>query len=451
MKTAIIMANEKRSKIDSENPTVLNKIIDKPMIKKVVDNFVDLEFDNIISVIDYDKEKIVDLIGDKSDYIEVSESKKMFNAVNSIEHLKDKEGYTLVTDATVPLITKTTYKMMLELITEYPMVVLTADTTGYSGFDIVTRNPEKAVRSIIRYEDASADQKAIREVNMNVYAFNNRLLYKYLKELEIEQDFYDVTDLVRAFKSEGHRIMPLQLVEAEEAIRITTRKDLVKANDWESCRINNYWLENGVTIHDTKSTTIGANVKIGNDTTIYPNNRIIGNTIIGKYNTIESNNKIINSQIGDNNTIERSIINESIIGNNNDIGPWTNIRVDVKIGDYNRVGSNVELKNTVINNHNAIAHNAYLGDTVMGNHNNIGWGVVTANYDGNNKHQTTIGNNSFVGSSTTIIAPMTIGDKVLVAAGSTINENIEDDALAIARGRQKNMPDRGKEYLERKE
>ena len=451
MKTAIIIANERKSRIDSTIPTVLHKIIDKPMVEKVVDNFKGLEFENIVSVIDKDKDKIVECLKDKSHFIKIDEKIKMFQAVNKIEKLSEVDGYTFVTDSHVPLITKETYSMMMKMVEKYPMVILTGYADGYTGCDIITRNPAKSVRTIIKYEDASADERAIREVNMNVYAFNNKLLFKYLKQLSNKSEDIDVIDLLKAFKADGHTVMPLQLADAGEAKRITSRKDLVFANDWERVRVNNYWLENGVTIYDSASTTIGSDVIIGHDTIIYANNKIIGKTVIGKHNVLESDNKIMDSKIGDDNLIQHSIINKSEIKDKNTLGPWANIRESVTIGNGNRIGSNVELKKTHIQDHNAIAHTVYLGDTTMQNHNNIGWGVVTANYDGNKKSKTTIGSNSFIGSSSTIIAPVNIGSKAVVAAGSTITMDVEDEAMAIARGRQSNKTKRGKMYLEREE
>ncbi len=451
MKTAIIIANERKSKIESHRPTVLHRIIDKPMIEKIVDNFIDLNFDNIISVIDYDKEKIVDCLKDKSKYRMISESVADLKALSSLEDLKGIEGYTIVTHGNTPLITKETYSLLLETVKDFPMVVLTTYADRYNGYDIIVRNPARTLRSIIKYEDSTPDQKAIKEVNMNIYAFNNKLLFEYIEKLEAKNKDYDFKDLVELFKADGHRVMPIKIDDYYQAIRVSTRKDLVIANEWERDRINDYWLDNGVTILSSKTTRIGSDVKIGNDTVIYPNNYITGKTIIGNDNILESDNKITNSIIGDKNQIERSIINKSEIKDNNNIGPWANIRENVKIGSGNRVGSNVELKKTEIKDHNAIAHNVYLGDTVMQSHNNIGWGVVTANYDGLKKSQTTIGDNSFIGSSTTIIAPVNIGSKVVVAAGSVITEDVEDNALAIARGRQTNKPGLGKTYLEREE
>lgn len=451
MKTAIIIANERKSKIESSIPTVLHRILDKPMIEKIVDNFTSLNFDGILSVIDYDKDEIVECLEDKSHYKQISESVADLKALNTLDRLKDVDGYTVVTQGNTPLITKATYSLLLETVVDYPMVVLTAYADDYEGYDIIIRNPARTLRSIVKYEDASLDQKAIREVNMNVYAFNNRLLFKYLKQLEENNEDYDFNNLVDEFKADGHKVMPLKLDNPGEAIRIETRSDLVYANDWERNRVNNYWLDHGVTILSSRSTRIGSDVVIGNDTVIYPNNIITGKTLIGENNILESDNRIKDSTIGDNNHLTRSIMKRSEMKDNNTVGPWANIREDVSIGSGNRIGSYVELKKVVMQDHNAMAHNIYLGDTILGSHNNIGWGVVTANYDGHNKSKTKIGNSSFVGSSVTIIAPVTIGNKALVAAGSVLTDDVEDNAMAIARGRQVNKPNRGKMYLEREE
>lgn len=449
MKTAIIIANERKSEIVSSNPTVLHKIIDKPMIKKIVDNFNDLKFNNIISIIDDDMEKIIDCLEDKCKFEKVSGSVSDLKAISKLEYLKNNEGYTIVTQGNSPLITKETYELLLETVQDFPMVVMTAAVDVDKGYDIIIRNPSRMLRSILKYEDASIDQKAIKEVNMNIYAFDNKLLFKYIEHLEEKTSNYDFTDLVQEFKDGGHRVMPIMLDDFGEAIRIESRRDLVYANNWERERINNFWLDNGVTILNSDSTIIGSDVVIGNDTVIYPNNYIFGKTKIGKNNVLKQDNTINDSLIGSNNKIVHSMINKTEMQDNNTVGPWANIRENVKIGNTNRIGSYVELKKTEMKDHNAIAHNTYLGDTLMGSHNNIGWGVVTANYNGHTKSVTKIADNSFIGSSSTLIAPVNIGSKVLVAAGSTITDDVNDNDMAIARKRQRNIEERGKLYLER--
>lgn len=449
MKKAIIIANEKKSQINSKLPTILHKIIDKPMVEKIVDNFIKLEFDDIVSVVDYEKTRVMKALGDKCDFLEVSETTLDFQAI--IPLIKDEAGYTIVTFGNVPLITKTTYSQMIKHVDTHPMVVLTSRQLEEKQQDIIIRNPNKNIRAIVKYENATADQLAINEVNMNVYAFNNKVLFTALKSLSERLDEFDATDLVLETKAMGYNVMPYLLADPLEATLIRTRKDLVVANDWERLRVNEYWLNHDVTILDSRSTIIGSDVRIGKDTIIHPNNTILKHTVIGDDNIIYSDNYISNATIGKHNRIERSKVKASTIGDNNTIGPWSNLREGNYVGDNNRIGSYVELKKTIINNNNALAHNVYLGDTTLEDSINVGWGVVTANYDGHNKHKTVIKSNAFIGSSSTIIAPVTIGEYVLVAAGSVIIKDIEAEAMAIARSEQKNKPYKGKQYIEGEE
>lgn len=448
MKKVIIIANEKKNEFSSKLPTIFHEIIDKPMIKKIVDNFKSIGFDDITTICEEDSASLIEVLSDSCNYVKTSSKKFDFKALKSL--IKDEEGSVIITYGTIPLITQETYNKLLDDLKEYPMVILSSDRVD-SKQDRILKTANNTVKVVIDYEDASSDEKSIKEVNMNVYAFNNKLLYKYLNEFDHDLEVYDVNDLLEKYKSDNHSVVSHKVADPMEAILIKSRRDLVRANKWEIDRINNFWLDNDVTILDSNSTIIGSDVKIGMDTIIHPNTKILGNSIIGENNTILDDTDIINSIIEDNNKIEKSKIFNTKIASDNYIGPWTNLRENVVIGNHNRVGTSVELKNTTIQDYNALAHNVYLGDTSIGNHCNIGWGVVTANYNGISKSKTVIGDNCFVGSSSTIIAPVYMGDKVLVAAGSVINEDIESGAMAIGRARQETKPEKGRKYIERVE
>lgn len=448
MKKVIIIANEKKSEFNSKLPTIFHEILDKPMIKKIVDNFVTLGIDDITTVVESEAETLVELLANTCKYTKVSDGTSDFKALSSL--IEDEEGITVLTYGNIPLITEETYAQLLEEVEQYPMVVLTADRLS-SKQDRILRNPAETIRSIIKYEDASQDQKSIKEVNMNIYAFNNKLLYEVLTKLDETMEDYDATHVLAAFKEAGHTVYPHKVRDSSEALRIKTRKDLVDANYWEKYRINNYWLEHDVTIYDIDTVVIGSDVKLGVDTVIHRNTEIFGDTVIGKNNCIKMGTSITDCIIGDNNTIEQSKLFETTLGNNNDVGPWANLRTGVVAGNSNKIGTSVELKVTTMKNHNALSHNVYLGNTAMGSHCNIGWGVVTANYDGVNKNNTVIGDYCFVGSSSTIIAPVSMGDKVLIAAGSVINHDVAEGSLAIARSEQVNKEGKGKKYIERVE
>lgn len=193
-------------------------------------------------------------------------------------------------------------------------------------------------------------------------------------------------------------------------------------------------------IIDKKNTYIDKSVKIGKNTVIYPNVIIEGNTIIGSDCIIYPGCYIKNSNIANNNIIYTSYIIESFIGSNNTIGPYANIRANNKIKDNNKIGAFVELKNNTINNNTKIPHLSYIGDSEIGSGVNIGCGVITANYDGVNKNKTIIEDKAFIGCNVNLVAPVKIGENSLIAAGSTITEDVEDHALAIARNRQTIKP-----------
>lgn len=191
-------------------------------------------------------------------------------------------------------------------------------------------------------------------------------------------------------------------------------------------------------LKDEKNTYIDSEVIIGEGTIIYPNVIIEGKTVIGKACIIYAGSYIRDSFIGNDNKIYHSYIIKSEIGNNNSIGPFSNIRENNKIKDNNKIGSFVELKANTINNNNKIPHLTYIGDSVIESNTNIGCGVITANYDGVNQNKTVIKDNSFVGCNVNLVAPVTIGKNTVIAAGSTITEDVEDNSLAIARNRQTN-------------
>ena len=210
-------------------------------------------------------------------------------------------------------------------------------------------------------------------------------------------------------------------------------------------------MNNGVTIIDPDSTYISTDAVLSIDTIIYPNVRIEGKTVIGQNNVIEEASCIINSKIGDNNHIIASRITDSEVGSNVTVGPNAHLRNNCKIGDNCRIGNYVEMKNTIFGKGSKCAHLTYVGDSTVGQNCNFGCGVVTVNYDGKNKHRCTIGNHVFVGSNVNLIAPVTIGDYAVLAAGSTVTDDVEEKDMAIARCRQQVKKGYGFKYLNKQE
>jgi bifunctional UDP-N-acetylglucosamine pyrophosphorylase / glucosamine-1-phosphate N-acetyltransferase len=211
---------------------------------------------------------------------------------------------------------------------------------------------------------------------------------------------------------------------------------LSEAYDILQTRIKNQWMTAGVTLIDPASITIDDSVEIGSNAIIEPQTHLRGNTKIGSGARIGPGSLIENSSIGENSTVLYSVVSDTQVGTDVKVGPYAHMRQQAVVGDNCRVGNFVELKKTTLGKDTNVAHLSYLGDATTGEQVNIGAGTITANYDGVRKHQTVIGNKTKTGSNTVLVAPITLGDNVTVAAGSTLTEDVESDALAIARARQ---------------
>ena len=236
-------------------------------------------------------------------------------------------------------------------------------------------------------------------------------------------------------------------VDEEELKQIKCQKDVYDMNQALKLAINTYHLNNGVNLFDLENTYIGPEVVIEKNATIYPNVHLEGHTVIKANATISANSYLKDAYIGENTTVLSSRITDSKVGNNVTCGPNSHLRMHTEVGDNVRIGNFVEFKNTKFGYKSRCAHLTYLGDSIVGEDVNIGCGVITANYDGKHKFQTVIGDHSFIGSNSNLIAPVKIGANVLVAAGSTITQDVEDGDMAIARAYQTNKKGRGYTYI----
>jgi bifunctional UDP-N-acetylglucosamine pyrophosphorylase/glucosamine-1-phosphate N-acetyltransferase len=269
--------------------------------------------------------------------------------------------------------------------------------------------------------DATDEQKQIKEVNLSVYCFDNKLLFKHIDELDNNNNKkeYYINDMVMVFNRHGYMVEAMKTSNLKETIGINDKVALAQATKDLQTQINQAHMLAGVTMIDPNNTYIGPDVTIGAGTVIYPNTIIEGTVSIGKNCVIES-----------------SYIRDSQIGDEVTIGPFAHIRNQSVIKNKVRIGNFVEVKKSTLDDGVKAAHLTYLGDSLIGKHVNIGCGTITVNYDGKLKHQTVIEANAFIGSNVNLIAPVTIGAGAKVAAGSTITEDVPKDSFAIARERQ---------------
>lgn len=447
-KYAIVMAAGKGSRmksLDESRSKVSYLILNKPIVRYVIDAIKPINFDKIVTIVGFGGEITKSLVAHDTEVVWQKEQKGTGHAVMMAEPLlKDLEGSTLVVCGDTPLIkTETIEKLFLKHEKDHnKMTILTSLLEHPDGYGRIVREEKtNNILAIKEDKDCNDDEKRIKEINTGIYVFDNKMLFSYLKNIKTNnaQHEYYLTDVVSVFVNDKLKVGGFILEDPEEVFGINDRFQLSYAQKVIRKRVNKALMLSGVSIEDPNSTYISIDVKIGQDTIIHPNTTIYGDKTIGTNNEIGPNTYLENVMIGSDNKIISSHLVDTTIGNNNEIGPFTRTRGGTIIENNTRVGNFVEFKNVHIHNGVKSAHLTYLGDTEVGEKTNIGCMTVTANYDGYNKSRTTIGKNTFIGSGSILVAPIEIKDNSFTAAGSTITKAVEEDDLAIARARQVNL------------
>lgn len=444
----IIMAAGKGTRMKSLDTTkskVAFDLLGVPLVGHVINALKPLNLQRTITIVGHGGETTAKVVEGLSEVVWQREQKGTGHAVMQVAPLLEgKSGTTLIVSGDTPLITSKSLDQLVKTHVEggFDLTILTSIVPNPFGYGRMIRNSNGQVTAIVEEINATEQEKKIQEINTGFYVFNNQLLFKYLKELppNPKNGEFNITFLIKMFMEKGFKIGASTVDTFEETLGINDRSQLAEARLIMQRRINHQHMVNGVTIENPDNTFISPQVVIGQDTTIQSGVYLIGNVTIGTGNFIGANSVIENTTIGQGNHIESSKMIDSVIGNQNHIGPYAHLRGHTTLHSHTRVGNFVEIKAAILKNGVKAAHLSYLGDCEVGEDTNIGCGTIIANYDGNKKHKTIIGKNVFVGSGSTLISPVVIEDETVIAAGSTINQNVKKGDLAIARQRQENKP-----------
>ncbi|WP_238883676.1 bifunctional UDP-N-acetylglucosamine diphosphorylase/glucosamine-1-phosphate N-acetyltransferase GlmU [Clostridium sp. YIM B02551] len=440
---ALILAAGQGKRIKSNLPKVLHKVCGKEMVNHVIDTMRMAKIQDVNVIIGKGAELVQEMTQEKKvSYSIQSEQLGTGHAVICAkEFLKDKDGVVAIFTGDAPLVKSETVESLINKhITEgNSATLLTSIIDNPNGYGRIIRNGD-SVEKIVEHKDCNVSELETKEINAGMYCFNIKSLVDALDKLSNNnaQGEYYLTDVIGILKNQQEKVGAL-VTEFEETLGVNSRVELAKAEEIMKERINNKHLENGVTIIDPRSTYIGIDVTIGQDTIIYPGNVIEGNTEIGIDCMLYPNSRISNSKIGDNVEIQSSVILDSKVGGNTTVGPFAYIRPESVIGEKVRIGDFVEIKKSTIGNNTKVSHLTYIGDAEVGESCNFGCGTVVVNYDGKNKHKTKIGNNSFIGCNTNLVSPVEVKDNTYIAAGSTITKEVPEGSLAIARAKQTNI------------
>lgn len=407
---AILMAAGKGTRMKSKNSKLVQKIYGKEIVKRAVENAEKAGVKDIVAVVGYKKEEVMKVLGDNIKYAFQDEMLGTGHAVmQAKEYLKGKKGKVLVLNGDVPLIRPETLNKLIEKSIENKeyATLLTAIYDDPTGYGRIVRDEGGNIEGIVEEKDTTEEQKKITEINAGIYCFDIEALLEALEKItpNNKQGEYYITDVIQIMNNRGLKTGAVIVEDNTEILGINDRIQLGILTKVLQMRINTELMKHGVTIEDTNTTYIYDDVEIGMDTVIHPNTTIKSGVIIGE---------------------------------DCEIGPNSYIREGCKLANKVKIGSFVEIKKAIIGEGTKVPHLSYMGDCEIGEKCNIGCGTITCNYDGFNKSKTIIGNHSFIGSNTNLVAPVTLGDNTFIAAGSTITDDVPEYALAIARERQTN-------------
>lgn len=453
MYMSIILAAGEGTRMKSSLSKVLHKVCGKEIVKYVVDAAQNAGINKNIVVLGHCKDQVKLSLDDMNvSFVEQPIGSEYpygtgYAVMCSEKYINDDDTVVLLC-GDGPLIKDSTLKNLIDYHKDggYAASILTCIFSDPTGLGRIIRNCDNTVNKIVEQKDASLEELKIKEINTGVFCFNGKMLKEALSKLDNNNanNEYYITDTIKILRESGHKIGAFSLDDEREIKSVNDRAQLFEVTQIMQERINKLHLKNGVTMIDPNSTYIDYGVKIGKDTIIYPGTILEKATVVGENCIIGPNTRIINSTIENNVAIESSKVIDSFVDENTTVGPFAYLRPGTRLGKNVKIGDFVEVKNSVIDDNSKASHLAYIGDGEIGKNVNIGCGVVFVNYDGKNKHKTIIKDGAFVGSNSNLIAPVTIEEEAYVACGSTITDDVEREALAIARARQVNKPGRGK-------
>jgi len=451
----IIMAAGLGKRMKSTLAKVLHPVAGRPMVRYVLDIACGLAEQGVAVVVGHqgaDVRKVVEAVGGQ---VAVAEQTKQLGTGHAV--LQARPVFTgvahrrptryLILNGDTPLLTEATVRELLAMHDTQGAAVtlLTAVLDDASGYGRVIRHhreewlqgaADNRVQSIVEDKDASPAERSVREINVGTYVVDGEFLFPALDKLDPRnaQGEYYLTDIVQMAVQQGRAVSALRLRDLDEGLGINSRVQLAEAEGVIRRRIRDRWLEAGVTMRDPASTWIDAEVTIGRDTLLYPNVTLEGRTVIGENTVVHSGSRITDCTIGNRvEILDHCIFRESQVEDDSHLGPFVHLRPGVVVRRKGKVGNFVEMKKTELGEGSKANHLSYLGDATIGKGVNIGAGTITCNYDGYKKFQTVVGDSVFIGSDVQLVAPVTVGQGSVIAAGATVTQDVPVDALVISR------------------
>ena len=428
MKTfAVIMAAGKGTRMKSRTPKVLHELCGRPMFAYALDAVRGAGADEIVAIVSPELLKPIEAMGVRG-VVQEPQNGTGHALQLAMSALDAGGGQVLVASGDMPLVPTALLRdaVAAREKASAPLALVSARVPD-SNFGRVIRNGGRVVR-VVEAVDASASERAIDEVNTGIYCFDERALRRHLATLRPDnaQGELYLTDCIGAIVEEGGHVEAVICEDRRLVMGVNNRKELAAARAVKQEQILEALMLSGVTIVDPTTTYADAEVTVGRDTVVMPNTHLRGKTTVGADCVIGPNSMLENAAIGDAARVWYSIVLDSAVGSRTTVGPFAHIRMGARVENDVRIGNFVELKKTAMAKGAKAQHLAYLGDAEIGADANIGAGTITCNWDGKNKNMTKVGRKAFIGSNSSLVAPISIGDGALTGAGSVVIRDVPD-------------------------
>jgi bifunctional UDP-N-acetylglucosamine pyrophosphorylase/glucosamine-1-phosphate N-acetyltransferase len=442
----VILAAGKGTRLKSSLAKVLHRAGGRNLVEHVIIACAPLKSRTVIAVVGHQAEQVSSVIEPRGTEIVVQQPQRgTGHAMQVARRALGRAKIALVLPGDAPLIRTETLRSMIAAhrAANAAVTILTAVVNDPSGYGRILRKSETSVQAIVEESQLGDEQRDINEINSSIYCFTLEKLWPALGQVKPNNKHRELylTDAVTVLASKSELVLAHVAADAREALGCNTRADLAEVDRIFRERKRTELMNEGVSIQLPETVLVDPDVTIREDTLLEPCVQLLGKTKIGQRCTVRTGSVLSDMILGDDVLVEpHCVAMQSRLDDNTVIGPFARLRAGTHLKEGARAGNFVEVKKSVVGEGAKVPHLTYLGDAQVGAKSNIGAGTITCNYDGFQKHPTNIGRGVFIGSNTTLVAPLRIGDGAYVAAGSTITENVPPDGLGIARGRQVNKP-----------
>jgi len=435
--SAVVLAAGEGTRMRSGTPKVLHPLCGRPMVLHVIDALAELPLERIVVVVGHAAERVTKTLQDQLvtevpvEFVEQRVQRGTGDAVSvalTVFDDLDAEDDILVLPSDAPLVRAETIARLAteQRVHDAAAAILTATVTDPNGLGRVLRGKDGRVSSVVEHGDASPEQLEIHEINTSIYCFRRGLLAPALRRLSPEnaQGEYYLTDAIAVLRQAGHNVVAVEADDPGEAIMVNDRAELAQAEAELRRRINRGWMRAGVTMVDPARTYVDAGVELEPDVRLLPGTILEGRTVVGGGSVVGPDCRLTDVVVGEGTRISNTVARECEIGDDCEVGPFAYVRPGTRLATGVKVGTYVEVKNSDIGEGTKVPHLSYVGDADIGAGVNLGAGTITANYDGEHKHRTKIGDGTHTGVHTSLVAPVELGDDADTGAGAVVTHDV---------------------------